>query len=208
MALIERGDVQPNREDIIRLLKGENPRVRFVCAGDNLLFINLVEQRKQVAECCKFAVMDDTKTFLGWVPITHQGVITWLPNPESAVKKFIHHDAGIGTQKRPYWADGWFKRMEYYKRNDAAMEAINITNFMCKKHFGYSVDEYARRHYVSPDREFDDLNEDERLFLFNPEYIHYRIDIEKIRPELLERMHTVYYHEETELLRSLMTKGG
>jgi hypothetical protein len=207
-ALIARGDVEDNRESVDSLLRGQNARVRIVCAGDNICVINLVRQMFKAAEFCKLAVLDEARTFLGWTPIAHQGVITWMPACESVIKKFFHSDASIGGIQRSRWADGVYQRMTYYDKNPAAVHAWAIANKLAKEMFGETVNQMADRHYLDPNIPFEDLNEDEKLFMLNPEYIHYRITAENIRPELMEGLHSVYYPEQYKNLHTLMVRAN
>jgi hypothetical protein len=204
--LWKRGDLENSDEDINRCLRGAHPKANVLNAGDNIIIVNLQGQNDPISNYMKLAVLDETHTFLGWVPIQGSGATTWLPNPESAVKKFLLADSSIGSNNRPYWADGWFRRCEYFAANPAAAEAIRIMNIVTSKHFGWKIDDVAKRYYASPNIPMENWSDSDVKFALNPEYIHYRMDVESVNPELLERVFKLYSPEDTTLLTNAMRR--
>jgi hypothetical protein len=194
IGLVERGCVEATVEDITLLLKGIHPKVGLINGGDNIVVVNRdTANKKPISDYVRMVILDPAKSFMGMVPLTGQGgSILWLPNPESAVKKFVNHDYSINSNKRPFWAHGWFLRQDYYASNPAAVHAISILNKTTAKHFGYTIDQMADKHFISPDLNMDSLTDADRDFLFDPAYIHYRLDADDVSPELLRRVFKSY----------------
>jgi hypothetical protein len=205
--LWKRGDIGGTIEEIKLVLTGKHPAVRILNAGDNLIIVNLMgqeESKGKISDFIKIAVVEDAESFLGLVPISKQNVTSWLPSAESAVKNAIHKDKSAGSIHAPYWAHGWLSRWDYFKRNPAADHALQITDQVFKKHHGISITELAKRHFKDPNAEFGNLTDVERQFLFNPDYIHYRINLEDVRPELYERTYSTYTFQDFKNLRLAM----
>jgi hypothetical protein len=206
--LVSRGCVEPNQLDIIRCLKGVHPKVGLINAGDNIIIVNRAGQTDPLTNHVRMAILDETHTFLGWVPIQGAGSTNWIPNPESAVKKFLLADSSIGSINRPYWADGWFKRTEYFSANPAAAEAIKIINIKAAKHFGWTIDDVAKRYYASPEIPVENWTSTDLKFILNPEYIHYRMEADEVSPELYERVYRTYTQEQTSYLSSQLRRAA
>jgi hypothetical protein len=204
--LVARGDIKPDRKDITRALQGTHPVVGVINAGDNIIIVNKDNQKEPLKNFVRMAILDETYTFLGWIPIQGAGATTWLPNPESAVKKFLLADSSIASVNRPFWADGWFRRSEYFAANPAAKEAINIMNVKAAKHFGWTIDDVAKRYHASPNVPLSEFTDNDRAFMMNPEYIHYRLEAEEVNPALLERVYKTYTQEQTQKLTSMIRR--
>jgi hypothetical protein len=187
-----RGDIKNTDYDIDIFLKGRHPRLSMLCAGDNIVYINKAGQTTPIRSLMPLAVLGESRSFLGYVPIQGQGTISWLPSPESAVKKFTHHDYSIASAKRPMWGLGWELRKDHYSTNPAAMRAIELMDETCADHFGFTITERAARHGHLTSLDIKDLTKEEREFIYSPKYLHYRFGIDKIRPELLERVYKTY----------------
>jgi hypothetical protein len=206
--LWKRGDLQNTDEDIKRCLTGVHPMANVINAGDNIIIVNLAGQSDPIDNYVNIAVLEDTHTFLGWVPIKGAGSTTWLPNPESAVKKFLLADSSIGSNNRPFWADGVFRRTAYFSANPAAAEALRIMDVLSAKHFGWTITDIAKRYHTSPDIPVDRWSDADFQFAMNPEYIHYRLEVESVNPVMLERIYKLHTQEDTRYLSSLMRRAA
>jgi hypothetical protein len=202
--LWKRGDIKHDSTEISLVLRGLHPKVRMLNAGDNIIIVNLIGQDRPISEFVNIAVLDTTKSFLGWTPHVTQNRIVWKPSVNTAVRNLIHKDKSVGSVHAPYWGHGVLTRRDYFRGNDAAEHALKIVDKISAKHFGMSFTDFAKRHYIDPNVNFSNLNEDEKLFLFDSDYIHYRISQENIRPELFERTYSTYFFKDFANLRNEM----
>lgn len=213
--LVRRGDIpDSSTESVFIWLSGFSRMSAMICQGDNCLLVNYYKVPGKLKEYCKFAILEETSTFVGKVLYRAGNHFLFSPNPESAAKKLVWNDKGLAA--RLYWAHGIIERRKYYDQNPVAAEVMDMCDLVAEEVLGMSWTGIAKRYMKDPNIDItdehgrpittigiDSLNQSELDFLRDPLKINYSIDPSDVRPEILDLAYSTYSQESLTKLISL-----
>jgi hypothetical protein len=172
----------------------------FFAVGDNVI----IAWRSPVTardiddglEAIIYSDPEPADTFMGWVPVGDIPPV-WYPNPVSYILRWLQHDKDLSHPHRRFWAYGWFLRKDMYFEHPVIRDIDTYLQKTVKKHFGYSIDEIARAHYVTPTSTLAQNVADVR-FLLDPASIFYAIEPEDVTPDILQDYYVTVTPERAE----------
>lgn len=188
-------ELEPGAEERLRaVLEWKHPAFAFQNKGDDSVLWFTSSSQYQVAlgylskrgRIYLEVELEQGARFLGNVYVQDGERIVVLPDITSLLIRELKPEYGWGSAKRPYAAHGHFERQRYYARHPKYPEAHAIVERVFAKYYGVGLDAYLKGHVVKPEG-IDLLNYAEAEFMVNPAAIHYKINIEDIRPGLQEK---------------------
>lgn len=186
---------------IAMILAGKHPLIGFLnSADDNLLVSNRPGLLKSFSRSEGYFEIDEEEqpVFLGVIygrdeggyMIGHRNLFSFLVNWFSA-------ERGLGKKhgdSRAYASLGWRERKSLYSSHPRFSELYALADKVWRQFFNDSMDAYMARH-VDPREPIEINSEADRLFLINPDVIHYKVDVNDLTVSLL-LAHSFYLPDE------------
>lgn len=122
----------------------------------------------------------ETDGGLGHVPNLNSWLVKWQC-PEHPI---ANGPAAASAIHRRYWQDGWFGRNGLYDYHPQYRDLYELTDSIFKKHHDISL-----RGIIESGTQAAQsmaLSEVDKIYLDNPDSIHYKIDIKDVSPHLLK----------------------
>lgn len=132
---------------------------------------------------------EDYLVYLGTQYYRQNGRLHHVPNLQSWLVKWQCPEHSISLDgkgnNRRYWKDGWFGRNSLYDYHPQFRDLYQLTDSVFKKHHSMSLRDTVLQGTQAPDVSYT-LTEADKIYLDNPDSIHYKIDINDVSPELLK----------------------
>jgi len=203
VALVDAGLVEPTEEDLRSLFTGGHRELVLLNIGDNLIFGAKTPRAAGIIPTLDlylhYTSIDEAATFAGFVPVeTGGGAVSFIPNILSYVVKWFCHDRDLASQYREFWAHGWQRRKEEYKRAPTFAIANTVVQEECLRIVGSTMDDIAERNYRDPGQLLKAQSVTDTMFVEEPERIHYRFRPSDVSPDLLQRYYLIIEGHEAE----------
>lgn len=131
---------------------------------------------------------EDYLVYLGTQYYRENGRLKFVPNLQSWLVKWQCPEHSISldgkANNRRYWKDGWFGRNSLYDYHPQFRDLYQLTDSIFKEYHHISMRDVVLQGTQAPDQTYT-LSEADKIYLDNPDSIHYKIDINDVSPELL-----------------------
>lgn len=182
--------------NVERYLKHQMPLAAFSNSSDDN-FIGCVTQdlmtkwlgtREKPRKTYFDVRAEDYLVYLGTQYYRENGRLKHVPNLQSWLVKWQCPEHSISLNgrdnNRRYWKDGWFGRNSLYDYHPQFRDLYQLTDSVFKKHHNISMRDVVLQGTQAPDVSYG-LTEADKIYLDNPDSIHYKIDISDVSPHLL-----------------------
>lgn len=132
--------------------------------------------------------IEEYMTYLGTTYYKTPSGLKHVPNLQSFLIKWQNAEHPISldgkASSRRYWQDGWFGRIKLYDEHPQFRDLYQLTDSIFEKYHGIKMRDSITQGTQAKDLSIS-LTETDRIYLDNPDSIHYKIDINNVSPELI-----------------------
>lgn len=181
--------------NIVALLEGKLD-IAFLNTGDDMVFLFRNDEilsafRKRIGKDLSFykfkLEMEDIVNYLGMALRRDSSGTSALLDIRNIVIKTHVPERGISSIHKPFFAFGFRSKLDIYSSHPMFNEVFQPWNKMVKKHFGKDILSIIELDKV-PRNTGNALNVADKIFLDNPDSIHYKLDANDVTPDLLSEV--------------------
>jgi hypothetical protein len=123
-------------------------------------------------------------SFLGNLMVQQRGQVLAYPNVRSFLINTFGRERGIDSRFNRNYAFGYWEKKTFYAVHPLFSEVDRVLQDTARKHLRYTIDELTP--YQAAPQGLAMSNFADRMFVSNPDAIHYKLDPKDVSPDLLD----------------------